>query len=69
MSILETEGEPFELTVPVVVVGARACGLCAALAAHDTGTQAPVLEAAPLLNGHSARTFPGQAITMPRHAK
>ncbi len=44
MCILEAEGAAFELTVPVVVVGAGACGLCAALAAHDAGTQVLVLE-------------------------
>ncbi len=44
MSILEAEGTAFELTIPVVVVGAGACGLCAALAAHDAGTQVLVLE-------------------------
>jgi fumarate reductase flavoprotein subunit len=34
----------FEVTVPVVVIGAGACGLIAALAAHDAGAEVMVLE-------------------------
>jgi fumarate reductase flavoprotein subunit len=34
----------FDVTVPVVIVGAGACGLIAALAAHDAGAEVMVLE-------------------------
>jgi len=34
----------FDVTVPVVVIGAGACGLIAALAAHDAGAEVVVLE-------------------------
>lgn len=34
----------FDVTVPVVVIGAGACGLIAALAAHDAGAEVMVLE-------------------------
>ncbi len=44
MSIIRDPPPQFELTVPVVIVGAGACGLTAALAAHDQGTEALVLE-------------------------
>ena len=34
----------FPVSVPVIVIGAGACGLIAALAAHDAGVEALVLE-------------------------
>ena len=34
----------FALSVPVVIVGAGGCGLCAALAAHDSGREVLILE-------------------------
>ena len=34
----------FEFTAPVLIIGAGACGLCAALAAHEAGAEALVLE-------------------------
>ena len=44
MSILPTPAEPFAASVPVLVIGAGACGLCAALAAHKGGAEVLVLE-------------------------
>lgn len=44
MSIIRHPIPEFEFTVPVVVIGAGACGLTAALAAHDAGAEVLVLE-------------------------
>ncbi|MBS9721993.1 FAD-dependent oxidoreductase [Tianweitania sp. BSSL-BM11] len=44
MALLNPEGVTFEFEVPVVVVGAGACGLVAALAAHDAGQAVMILE-------------------------
>jgi fumarate reductase flavoprotein subunit len=44
MSVLPAEGCRFESSVPVVVIGAGACGLTAALAARDAGVEVLVLE-------------------------
>ncbi|MBX2846789.1 MAG: FAD-dependent oxidoreductase [Acidiferrobacterales bacterium] len=44
--LVETVKEPhkFEITYPVVIIGAGACGLCAALAVRDIGRDVLVLE-------------------------
>lgn len=44
MAVLPTDGVEFDVDVPVVVVGAGACGLVAALAAHDAGQEVIILE-------------------------
>ena len=44
MTIVHTDAREFDVTVPVVIVGAGACGLAAALAAKGCGTDAIVLE-------------------------
>lgn len=44
MAVLSAEGITFDFEVPVVIVGAGACGLVAALAAHDAGQEVMVLE-------------------------
>ncbi len=44
MAVLSAEGVTFDFEMPVVVVGAGACGLVAALAAHDAGQEVMVLE-------------------------
>ncbi len=44
MSVVFDPARRFEVHVPVVIIGAGACGLVAALAAHDAGAQVLVLE-------------------------
>ena len=44
MTIEPADGAAFPVTVPVLVIGAGACGLTAALAVHDAGAEALVLE-------------------------
>ncbi len=44
MSVVPDEGRAFEMTMPVVVVGAGGCGLCAAIAVRDAGVEVLVLE-------------------------
>jgi fumarate reductase flavoprotein subunit len=44
MSVVIDNSRTFDLSVPVVIVGAGACGLIAALAAHDAGAEVLVLE-------------------------
>ncbi|AXV17472.1 3-ketosteroid dehydrogenase (plasmid) [Neorhizobium sp. SOG26] len=44
MAVLSASGVEFDFEVPVVVIGAGACGLVAALAAHDEGQEVLVLE-------------------------
>ena len=45
---------PFESDLPVVIVGAGAAGLCAALAAHEAGAECAVLERDALPRGSTA---------------
>ena len=35
--VLPAEGKDFEFSVPILVIGAGACGCTAALAAHERG--------------------------------
>jgi len=44
----------FATTVPVLVVGGGAAGLCAALAAHEAGAEVAILEGDPLPRGSTA---------------
>ncbi len=44
MAILSADGRNFEIEVPVLVIGAGACGLCAALSAAERGAEVLVLE-------------------------
>ncbi len=54
MSVLPAADKRFEVTVPVAIVGAGACGLIAALAAHDIGAEAVVFERDALPRGSTA---------------
>ena len=40
MTIASAAGVTFEIEVPIAIVGAGACGLIAALAAHEAGVDA-----------------------------
>jgi fumarate reductase flavoprotein subunit len=44
MPIIRTSGKLFDVSVPVVVIGAGACGCCAALAAREHGADVLILE-------------------------
>ncbi len=44
MTVLPAGEADFGLTVPVLIVGAGACGIAAALAAHEAGAEAVLLE-------------------------
>jgi fumarate reductase flavoprotein subunit len=54
MSVAPPPPEGFALTVPVLIVGAGACGLIAALAAADEGAEVLVLEADAVPSGSTA---------------
>jgi len=54
MSVKPAAGVEFALSVPVLVIGAGACGLTAALAAHDVGAEVLVLERDPSPSGSTA---------------
>lgn len=54
MTIKPPPPEGFETTVPVLVVGGGAAGLCAALAAHEAGVEVAILERDPLPRGSTA---------------
>ena len=44
MPVIDWNGQSFDLSTQIVIVGAGACGLCAALAARDIGAETFVLE-------------------------
>lgn len=52
--VLPAAGIDFPLEVPVLVIGGGACGLVAALAAHDAGADVLVLERDPSPSGSTA---------------
>src|SRR5690606_40444142 len=52
--VLPAAGIEFPLSVPVLVIGGGACGLVAALAAHDAGAEGLVLERDPSPSGATA---------------
>ncbi|MEJ2119136.1 MAG: FAD-dependent oxidoreductase [Alphaproteobacteria bacterium] len=54
MTILSPDQADFAFTVPLVIVGAGACGLTAALAASELGAEVVVLERDPLPMGSTA---------------
>ncbi len=54
MTVLPAEDANFELTVPVVVVGAGACGLIAAMSAAEAGAEVVVIERDPTPQGSTA---------------
>ena len=44
MPILDSTSHPFEINVPVVIIGAGACGATAALSAREAGAEVIVLD-------------------------
>ncbi|WP_446831272.1 FAD-dependent oxidoreductase [Candidatus Foliamicus sp.] len=67
MSVLPDRNARFDYTVPVAVVGAGGCGLCAGLAARQAGSEVLVLErdAAPMgTTGMSTGLIPGAGTQM-----
>lgn len=54
MSVLPAADKRFDITVPVAVIGAGACGLIAALAAHDAGADVVVFERDKVPRGSTA---------------
>ena len=57
MTIIRHSGEPFEVTVPVVIVGGGGCGLTAAIAAARAGADVLVLEKAASPAGSTAMSL------------
>jgi len=54
MAVLSAEDVDFEIQVPVVIVGGGACGMAAALAVKDAGTDPVILERDPVPRGSTA---------------
>lgn len=52
--ILRVEDKTFDASVPIVIVGAGACGICAALTAKENGVESLVLERDETPTGSSA---------------
>src|SRR5215475_5708656 len=53
-AVVPASGEKFETRVPLVIVGAGAAGLCAALAAKEAGIEAVVIERDDVPSGSTA---------------
>ena len=54
MSVVDAAGRVFASEVPVLIVGAGAAGLCAALAAHEAGAECAILERDTVPRGSTA---------------
>ena len=54
MAVLASKGVEFEITIPVVIIGAGACGMTAALTVADAGVEVVVLERESLPQGSTA---------------
>ena len=54
MAVLSSKGVEFEITVPVVIIGAGACGMTAALTVADAGVGVIVLERETVPQGSTA---------------
>lgn len=52
--IISSDGISFDLSVPIVIIGAGACGICAALTAKENGVEALLLERDETPSGSSA---------------
>ena len=54
MAVLSADGISFEIDVPIAIVGGGACGMAAALAAQDAGSDPVILERDPVPWGSTA---------------
>lgn len=54
MAVLSADGVSFEIEVPIAIVGGGACGMAAALAAKDSGSDPVILERDPVPRGSTA---------------
>src|SRR5438270_13670402 len=54
MSVQDSEDADFDSEVPVLIIGAGAAGLCAALAASEAGLEPVLIERDPLPSGSTA---------------
>lgn len=52
--VLDATGKSFEYSIPVVIIGAGACGCTAALSAHNEGVEVLVLERDAMPRGNTA---------------
>src|ERR1700738_1124100 len=59
MSIQDSEDVDFDSEVPVLIIGAGAAGLCAALAASEAGIEAVLIERGALPRGSPAVSAAG----------
>ena len=72
MSIIFDTNKSFEYSIPVIVVGSGGCGLSAALAVKETGTDVLVIERDPTPLGTTAMStglIPGANTRFQREAK
>ena len=53
-AVVSADGEKFDTRVPLIIVGAGAAGLCAALAAKEAGIDAVVIERDDVPSGSTA---------------
>lgn len=71
MGVLPAAGHRFDVTVPVLIVGAGACGCTAALAAHERGVGVTILERDETPRGNTALSggqIPGAGTALQRAA-
>ena len=71
MSIIFDDHKQFEYSIPVIVIGAGGCGLCAALAVKENNTDVLVIERDPTPLGTTAMStglIPGANTRLQREA-
>jgi fumarate reductase flavoprotein subunit len=54
MPVLPAENQDFPISIPLVIIGAGACGAVAALAAHERGVEVVILERDPVPRGSTS---------------
>ena len=53
-NVLSAKGKKFDFSVPILVIGAGACGCTAALAAHENGAEVMILERSQTPHGNTS---------------